>query len=126
MPRGHLPDALDFLKNKPEQVSGFKSDVQDPYRTFVAKLREVHPTILDEALIELKKPQRKKRTWDELVRHMGNGAVGQHEGCDGEWDCTKKSRLVESALDAQEGEKIENSHFSFGFGLGEASDEDVP
>lgn len=126
VPRGHLADALDFLKKKPGQVSGFKKDVQDPYRTFVAKLREVHPTILDEALIEIEKHHRKKRTWDELVRDIRNGVDGQQEGRDAESDCTKKSKLVKSTLDAQEAAKVGNSHFSFGFGLGEASDEDIP
>ncbi|KAL1997575.1 hypothetical protein VTN02DRAFT_1436 [Thermoascus thermophilus] len=34
IPRAHLPAALDFLRNKPDQVSGFRRDVADPYGLF--------------------------------------------------------------------------------------------
>lgn len=68
IPRAHLPAALDFLCNKPDQISGFRKDVQDPSERFLAKMRELHPGLLDEALEEMKKKNEgKKRKWDEIV-----------------------------------------------------------
>lgn len=125
VPRGHLADALDFLKNKPEQVSGFQNDVLDPYRTFVSKLREAHPKILAEAVIEMERLHKKKRTWDDLVRHVEDGEDEKRTGNEGSLGRIKKSRQVEATIDAQK-EEAGISHFSFGFGLGESSDEEIP
>ncbi|KAL9604815.1 MAG: hypothetical protein Q9219_000263 [cf. Caloplaca sp. 3 TL-2023] len=87
VPRVHLANALAFLKDKPEQVSGFKSDVSDPYALFVARLQEKHPELLQEGLKEVENLQaHKKRKWDELVAaERGEGfAFGFGDGDDGD------------------------------------------
>lgn len=69
VPKAHLVNVLAFLKDKPDQVSGFKSDVGNPYETFVEKMKGLHPESLQEALAEMEKiNQGKKRKWDQLVR----------------------------------------------------------
>ena len=72
IPRTHLPAALAFLRDKPDQVSGFKPDVLRPYETFVEKLRELHPELLQTALNRIV-PKRsdgpKKRRWEQTVSH---------------------------------------------------------
>jgi hypothetical protein len=69
IPRAHLVAALDFLKNKSDQVSGFRPEVTDPYELFVQQLREAHPELLEEALSRLdSETGQKKRKWDEVVK----------------------------------------------------------
>jgi hypothetical protein len=80
VPRAHLVNVLAFLKDKPDQVSGFKSDVKNPYETFVEKMKELHPEILNKALEEVEKlKEGRKRKWDHLV----NGDGDDHEGSNG-------------------------------------------
>lgn len=80
VPRAHLVNVLAFLKDKPDQVSGFKSDVKNPYETFVGKMKESHPEILNKALEEIRKlKEGRKRKWDHLV----NGDGDDHEGSNG-------------------------------------------
>ena len=68
VPQAHLMNVLDFLKNKPDQVSGFKNNVQNPYELFVQKLEKAHPEHLFKALSDLEKASTgKKRKWEELV-----------------------------------------------------------
>jgi hypothetical protein len=62
VPKSHITAAIDFLKNKPEQVSGFKSDVQNPYALFMERLQKHHPN-----LIEQQQRASKKRKWEEVV-----------------------------------------------------------
>ncbi|TDZ25911.1 F-box protein [Colletotrichum orbiculare MAFF 240422] len=67
-----LTEVLGFLRDKSDQVSGFKEGVADPYGLFVERLRLEHPDILAEALQNLdKKSAQKKRKWEE--------AVGRHD-----------------------------------------------
>lgn len=73
IPRAHLGAALDFLRNKSDQVSGFRKDVEDPYGLFVEKLRETHPDLLEQAMRQLDKKEGKKRKWDELVHSKPDG-----------------------------------------------------
>ncbi|MCJ1243074.1 hypothetical protein MMC30_000271 [Trapelia coarctata] len=95
VPQAHLANVLAFLKDKPDQVSGFQKDVADPYGLFVQKLQEQHPDLLAEAQKELaSKKDGRKRKWIELV----NG----HE--------------------QQEQENGESRGFSFGFAEEEDSD----
>ncbi|KAL9055483.1 MAG: hypothetical protein Q9206_003110 [Seirophora lacunosa] len=69
VPRAHLANALAFLKDKPEQVSGFKNDVTDPYALFVNKLGQKHPDLLEEGLTKLVTLQaNKKRKWAAVVK----------------------------------------------------------
>ncbi|KAI4093966.1 MAG: hypothetical protein LQ344_002564 [Seirophora lacunosa] len=69
VPRAHLANALAFLKDKPEQVSGFKNDVTDPYALFVNKLGQKHPDLLEEGLAKVETLQaNKKRKWAAVVK----------------------------------------------------------
>ncbi|KAF6240328.1 hypothetical protein HO173_001939 [Letharia columbiana] len=77
VPQAHLVNVLDFLKTKPDQVSGFHNDINNPYELFVEKMRGVHPEVLDKALGEMEKIHGgKKRKWDQLVNgddeHVAN------------------------------------------------------
>lgn len=82
IPRGHLAAALDFLCNKPDQVSGFRKDVEDPSERFLTKMRELHPELLDQAMEEMKKKtEGKKRKWDEIVH--GKTDQGGTDGAEG-------------------------------------------
>ncbi|KAL9069244.1 MAG: hypothetical protein Q9161_005651 [Pseudevernia consocians] len=68
VPEAHLAGVLDFLKTKPDQVSGFPNDVDNAFELFVEKLRELYPKVLDKALHEMDKiHEAKKRKWDQLV-----------------------------------------------------------
>jgi hypothetical protein len=73
VPRSHLAGVLSFLKDKPDQVSGFKQDVTDPYGLFVERMQAEYPELLAQAEAELsKRAEGKKRKW--------NAAVGKDEG----------------------------------------------
>ena len=68
VPRSHLTEVLSFLKEKPDQVSGFKKCVTDPFTTFVSRMKEEYPKLLGEALEELRrKAEGKKRKWEETT-----------------------------------------------------------
>ena len=67
IPRKHLGSTLNFLKNKAEQVSGFKKDVEDPYGLFVERMKEAFPGVLDEGMKELE--GKRKRKWEEVVKN---------------------------------------------------------
>lgn len=68
VPEAHLADVLDFLKTKPDQVSGFPTDVSNAYELFVEKMGEVFPEVLDKGLDQVDKlHEGKKRKWDQLV-----------------------------------------------------------
>jgi len=68
VPRSHLPGVLSFLKDKPDQVSGFKKDVTDSYELFVERMQEEHPELLEQAMAEIeRRAEGKKRKWDAVV-----------------------------------------------------------
>lgn len=68
VPRSHLAGVLSFLKDKADQVSGFKKDVVDPYGTFVERMQAEHLDLLQQAQEELKKKEEsKKRKWEATV-----------------------------------------------------------
>lgn len=93
--RAHIAPALDFLKNKPDQVSGFRCNVEsgaegqgeggwalDPYKTFVERMEEKFPELLSENMEELERREageKKKRKWDEVV-HGPDGEEGEGGG----------------------------------------------
>jgi ribosomal protein L16 Arg81 hydroxylase len=68
VPRCHLPSVLSFLKDKPDQVSGFKNEVNDPYVTFVQCLENQHPELLAQAIMEAQqRKELRKRKWDAAI-----------------------------------------------------------
>jgi hypothetical protein len=92
----HLAQVLSFLKDKPDQVTGFSKDIVSPYDLFVGRLREKQPELLDQALEAMeRKAAGKKRRWEE--------AVGAQEEAD-------------SAAGG----------FSFGFGGDDLDDDEIP
>jgi hypothetical protein len=73
----HLSEAIGFLRDKADQVTGFKNDIADPYRLFTDRLREQDPELLERALelLESKKEGR-KRKWDAAVAVDDEGSGG--------------------------------------------------
>ncbi|KAJ0313612.1 hypothetical protein COL516b_000552 [Colletotrichum fioriniae] len=68
VPKNQLSEVILFLKDKPDQVSGFKQEVADPYALFIERLRQEQPDLLEQALLILeKKSIQKKRKWEEAV-----------------------------------------------------------
>ncbi len=67
IPRSHLKSALDFLEKKPEQVSGFNNNIQNPYQLFLGRIRQNHSEILEQG----QTVKGKKRKWDELLEETG-------------------------------------------------------
>lgn len=97
VPRSHLNAVLSFLKDKADQVSGFKKEVKDPYATFVERMEQEHPELLKQAMLDLeKKAEGRKRKWDELVH------------------------------DTAPTEESGGFSFGFGGGEGDDSDEEIP
>lgn len=62
-----LAHVLSFLKDKADQVSGFRPDVTNPYELFTERLRQKDPALLDNALRRMEEKAQKKRKWDEVV-----------------------------------------------------------
>lgn len=97
VPRAHLSRVLAFMRDKREQVSGFRKEVEDPYGVFVEGLRREYPELLEEATEELERKRERegrKRKWDDVV-------AGKDDG-------------------------DENSGGGFSFGFGGDSDDEVP
>lgn len=96
VPEAHLVNAIRFLKDKREQVSGFRKDVQNPYDLFTQRMEEHNPQTLSEALKRLaNRSFGKKRKWGDLV-------------------------------DSSCGAEAQERNGAFSFGFGDASDEDIP
>ena len=80
VPEAHLSNVVAFLKDKPDQVSGFPKDVSDPYELFMTKLRDRYPESLEKALLQLafvKSGQ--KRKWNELTNVHENDEAQNDE-----------------------------------------------
>ncbi|KAI1848530.1 hypothetical protein JX265_013778 [Neoarthrinium moseri] len=92
----HLAHVLSFLKDKPDQVTGFSRDITSPYELFVERLREKQPDLLEVAL-------------EEMDRRNGG-----------------KKRRWEEAVGAKEEAQSEAGGFSFGFGGDDLDDEEIP
>ena len=79
VPEAHLTKAVAFLRDKPDQVSGFRKEIENPYDLFIRKMEEVHPGTLSGTLETLGRlKQGKKRKWEQLVK--GNAESDIHEG----------------------------------------------
>jgi hypothetical protein len=63
VPKAHLSSAVRFLRDKADQVSGFKDDVKDPYSLFIERLKEVHPDLA----ASVESASTKKRKWEDVV-----------------------------------------------------------
>lgn len=95
--KAHLAGVLDFLKTKPDQVSGFHRDVINVHELFLGKMRELYPELLDKVLGEMEKTHEgKKRKWEQLVSEENEHATNGR------------------------------GFRSFNFGFGDEDDEDVP
>jgi hypothetical protein len=62
VPKSHITAAIDFLKNKAEQVSGFKIGIQNPHGLFMERLQKHH-----QGLIGKQGEVSKKRKWEEVI-----------------------------------------------------------
>ncbi|EGD99366.1 JmjC domain-containing protein [Trichophyton tonsurans CBS 112818] len=78
VPRKHLRSTLDFMKNKADQVSGFRRDIEDPYGLFVERMQASYPDMLEQALLELE--TKKKRKWDEVVKPTNDSTADSAAG----------------------------------------------
>lgn len=69
VPQQRLASVLHFLRDKPDQVSGFSKQVENPYELFISRLKEQMPDALDEALPKLEKMAKgPKGRWEELTK----------------------------------------------------------
>lgn len=62
-----LSEVLLFLKDKPDQVSGFARDIENPYELFTERLQREYPEVLERALDLADRKSGKKRKWDTAV-----------------------------------------------------------
>jgi len=76
VPRVHLSGVLEFLRDRRDQVSGFRKEVLDPYEAFLEGMRREYPELLELGLEELeRKMDGRKRKWDVAVGKE-DGEVG--------------------------------------------------
>ena len=76
VPKSHLKAAVNFLENRPNQVSGFASDVEDPCGLFFDILRTARPDLLD--LLGL--GTKKKRKWGDVVQRTTWSIENENRG----------------------------------------------
>ena len=136
--RRYLSHALGFLKYKPDQVSGFDSDITDPYQLFVSRLEEQHPKDLEWALLAIRKKHGlRKRKWEELTKtesEKEDESPGKRANQEKEDDSPGK-RANQEKEDDSPGKRANQESvpkrsisdcFRFCFGCGDGSDEDIP
>lgn len=63
----HLSEVISFLRDKPDQVSGFRQDIENPFELFTERLRQQYPDALETALDLADRKSGKKRKWDAAV-----------------------------------------------------------
>lgn len=69
VPREKLADVLMFLRDLPDQISGFKDDVEDPYALFTERLEQQQPELLAQALSKVnEKAAGRSSKWEEVTR----------------------------------------------------------
>lgn len=68
VPESHLKNVISFMRDKGEQISGFRKEIEDPYTLFLEKLGEKYPESLEKAMDELGKEKGKKRKWEDVVK----------------------------------------------------------
>lgn len=62
-----LSEALSFLRDKQDQVSGFNCEVVDPFALFCSRLEQQDPDMLQRALDLADKISGRKRKWDTTI-----------------------------------------------------------
>ncbi|PHH83637.1 hypothetical protein CDD82_6083 [Ophiocordyceps australis] len=62
-----LSEVLLFLRDKPNQVSGFARSISDPYELFASRLMQEQPMLLERALEAVERKQSKKRKWHDVA-----------------------------------------------------------
>jgi hypothetical protein len=65
VPRSHVQSVVDFLHRKADQVSGFKTGIDDPLHLFVERLSTTYPDVS----FSLEKTS-KKRKWEDVVKDV--------------------------------------------------------
>ncbi|KAL8411781.1 hypothetical protein RB596_001148 [Gaeumannomyces avenae] len=73
VPKSHLSDVIGFLRDRPDQVTGFRRDIDNPFALFKQRLQAEHPELLQKALDDLDSQSRKKRKWEAVI----GGASGE-------------------------------------------------
>ncbi|KAL6908457.1 hypothetical protein GGI43DRAFT_392797 [Trichoderma evansii] len=81
-----VSEVLSFLRDKPDQVSGFSRDVEDPFGLFTERLKQDYPDVLERALELADKKSGKKRKWDAAVGRDEEKAEGFSFGFGGDDD----------------------------------------
>ena len=98
VPKAHLKETLLFLRDKPDQVSGFKQDVESPYALFSKRMHDKHTDLLSKIRLDTNhEPASKKRKWNEITH----------------------------ALEGTKDNGQKDNGFNFGFGFGD-EDEEIP
>jgi len=77
VPPRRLVEVMKFLKDSPDQVSGFREGVTDPYGLFVERMREHHPQLLEEAIQKLERNGSVRTKWETITKI---GAEQESEG----------------------------------------------
>ena len=72
VPRSHLDSVIRFLRDKVDQVSGFKAGVDNPFELFRARLKDSYPEIV----IDEDPANSKKRKWEDVVGKEEDVEVG--------------------------------------------------
>ena len=81
VPEKHLSNVLDFLKNKPSQVSGFEEITENPHELFIDKMEEQHPAALEKAREQMKLCSiSKKRKWDAIIDNSSEQNTAKTNG----------------------------------------------
>lgn len=73
VPKSHLAAAANFLRHKPDQVSGFHDTIQDPCGLFMQRLQEAHP----ELHAQYQAISGNKRKWEDVVARDEEGESGR-------------------------------------------------
>ncbi|KAK4628926.1 F-box protein [Fulvia fulva] len=75
VPRSMVGAVLHFLRDFPQNISGFSDAVKDPYGLFVDRLKEQDPELLEEGMKELERLSKIGKGWEELTK---GGADDEH------------------------------------------------
>lgn len=77
VPRRMVSDVLGFMRDTPEQVTGFRKEVDDPYKLFVDRLGAEYPEVLKEGMERLDKRTKRASKWEEITK---GGKLSNEDG----------------------------------------------